>query len=37
MWRGIGQAKAVIFCIIVVMIACAQFRLTKEKDGEYNE
>ena len=22
MWRGIGQAKAVIFCVIVIMIAC---------------
>ena len=37
MWRGIGQAKAVLFCVIVILLAYGQFRLTKQKDGEDNE
>ncbi len=37
MWRGIGQAKAVLFCVIVVMFAAAQFSLTRKKDGEEND
>lgn len=31
-WRGIGQAKAVIFCIIVVAIALIQLRATRSKE-----
>ena len=31
-WRGIGQAKAVIFCIIVVAISLIQLKVTREKE-----
>lgn len=31
-WRGIGQAKAVIFCLIVVAISLIQLRSTREKE-----
>ena len=31
-WRGIGQAKAVIFCVIVVAIALIQLRATRSKE-----
>ena len=31
-WKGIGQAKAVIFCIIVVAISLIQLRLTRSKE-----
>ena len=31
-WRGIGQAKAVIFCAIVVAIALIQLRMTRKKE-----
>ena len=31
-WRGIGQAKAVIFCLIVVVISLIQLKMTKEKE-----
>ena len=31
-WRGIGQAKAVIFCVIVVAIALIQLRVTRKKE-----
>ncbi len=31
-WRGIGQAKAVIFCIIVVAISLIQLRITRNKE-----
>ena len=31
-WKGIGQAKAVIFCIIVIVISLIQFRATHSKE-----
>ena len=31
-WAGAGQAKAVVFCIIVVGIALLQLRLTRTKE-----
>lgn len=31
-WKGIGQAKAVIFCIIVVLISFIQLRATRSKE-----
>ena len=31
-WKGIGQAKAVIFFILVVVIALTQLRLTRSKE-----
>ena len=31
-WKGIGQAKAVIFFILVVIIALSQLRLTRSKE-----
>ena len=34
-WQGVGQAKAVIFFIIVAIIAFAQLRLTRSKEVEH--
>ena len=31
-WKGIGQAKAVIFCILVIVISLIQFRATHSKE-----
>ena len=31
-WKGIGQAKAVIFCIIVITISLIQLRATRSKE-----
>ncbi len=31
-WKGIGQAKAVIFCIIVIAISLIQLRATRSKE-----
>ena len=31
-WKGIGQAKAVIFCILVIIISLIQFRATHSKE-----
>ena len=31
-WKGIGQAKAVVFFLVVVVIALLQLRLTKSKE-----
>lgn len=31
-WEGAGQAKAVVFCIIVVAIALAQLRITRTRE-----
>lgn len=31
-WKGYGQAKAVIFCIMVILISLMQLRLTKSKE-----
>lgn len=31
-WAGAGQAKAVVFCLIVVAIALLQLRLTRDKE-----
>ncbi len=31
-WKGIGQAKAVIFCLIVVAISFIQLRATRKKE-----
>ena len=32
-WEGAGQAKAVVFCVIVVSIALAQLRLTRSGEA----
>ncbi len=34
-WQGVGQAKAVVFFIIVTVIAFIQLRLTHEKEVEH--
>ena len=34
-WQGVGQAKAVVFFIIVALIASIQLRLTHEKEVEH--
>ena len=31
-WKGLGQAKAVLFCILVVAISFAQLRATRSKE-----
>ena len=31
-WKGIGQAKAVIFCLIVIAISMIQLRATRSKE-----
>ena len=31
-WKGIGQAKAVIFCILVVLISLVQLRATRSRE-----
>ena len=31
-WEGVGQAKAVIFCIIVVAIGLVQLKVTRERE-----
>ena len=31
-WKGIGQAKAVIFCLVVVAISLIQLRATRSKE-----
>ena len=31
-WKGIGQAKAVVFFLVVVVIALLQLRLTRSKE-----
>ena len=31
-WKGFGQAKAVLFCILVVVISFAQLRATRSKE-----
>ena len=31
-WKGIGQAKAVVFFLAVVVIALVQLRLTRSKE-----
>ena len=31
-WKGIGQAKAVMFCIIVIAISLIQLRATRSKE-----
>lgn len=33
-WEGVGQAKAVIFCIIVVLIMLIQLKLTRSREVE---
>ena len=33
-WQGVGQAKAVVFFIIVAVIAFVQLRLTGQKEVE---
>ena len=33
-WQGVGQAKAVIFFIIVALIALLQLRATRSKEVE---
>ena len=32
MWKGIGQAKAVIFCILVIAISSLQLKFTRSKE-----
>ena len=31
-WKGIGQAKAVVFCIMVIAISMVQLKLTRSKE-----
>ncbi|MBR5305759.1 MAG: sugar ABC transporter permease, partial [Oscillospiraceae bacterium] len=31
-WKGLGQAKAVLFCILVVVISFAQLKATRSKE-----
>ena len=31
-WKGIGQAKAVVFCLFVVVLAVLQQKLTQSKE-----
>ncbi len=31
-WEGVGQAKAVIFCLVVVAIGLIQLRVTRSKE-----
>ena len=31
-WKGIGQAKAVVFCIMVITISLIQLKLTRSKE-----
>ena len=31
-WAGAGQAKAVVFCLLVVLIALLQLRLTRTRE-----
>ena len=31
-WKGLGQAKAVIFCIIVIAVSLIQLKLTRSKE-----
>ena len=31
-WKGIGQAKAVVFFVLVIIIALIQLRATKSKE-----
>ena len=31
-WKGIGQAKAVVFCLVVVVISMIQLRATRSKE-----
>ncbi|MEG2931786.1 MAG: sugar ABC transporter permease, partial [Ruthenibacterium sp.] len=31
-WMGLGQAKAVVFCILVVAISMIQLRATRSKE-----
>jgi len=31
-WKGYGQAKAVIFCVLVILISLVQLKMTKSKE-----
>ena len=31
-WKGLGQAKAVVFCVLVVAVSVAQLRATRSKE-----
>ena len=31
-WKGLGQAKAVVFCVLVIIISLIQFRATHSKE-----
>lgn len=31
-WKGLGQAKAVIFCLLVIVISLIQFRATHKRE-----
>ncbi|MDD6024780.1 MAG: sugar ABC transporter permease [Oscillospiraceae bacterium] len=31
-WKGYGQAKAVIFCLLVIALSCIQLRATRSKE-----
>ena len=33
-WEGVGQAKAVVFFLLVALIAIVQMRLTRTKEVE---
>ena len=32
MWKGYGQAKAVLFCILVIVISLVQLQATRSKE-----
>lgn len=34
-WKGYGQAKAVIFCIMVILISLVQLKVTKSKEVQH--
>ena len=31
-WKGLGQAKAVVFCLLVIVISLIQFKATHSKE-----
>ena len=31
-WKGLGQAKAVIFCLLVIVISLLQLKATRSKE-----
>lgn len=31
-WKGLGQAKAVLFCLLVIVISVLQLRATRKRE-----